>query len=149
METGPRNKAPAEEGRGAASDWLSGRAAFTSCTCAVTPRRGRGEAKARWVPGRVSQGQFGTRSSWLRHVGLSGEGKWRSQRPHCSRGLSPPRRRPNSRRHCCTGPPGLSGCCMSTGSQPQVMMSRALRASVRAVRAGPPEAPCRGALLET
>lgn len=60
METGPRNEAPeGREGRDAASDWLSGRAAFSLRTCAVALRRGRGGAEARRVPGQASQARAG------------------------------------------------------------------------------------------
>lgn len=68
METNPKNEAEAKEGRAAASDWLSGRAAFALRTCALAPRRGRGETEARWLPGRASQDPAGTRGSWLGHV---------------------------------------------------------------------------------
>lgn len=125
METGPRNRVRAGEGRGAASNWLSGRAAFSLRTCAVAPRRGRGEAGARWVPGRAFQAGLGCDVRLLQtHAVLSGEGKWRNQGPLCGAGLSPPRRRPRPRRHCCPGPLGPLRLRVRR-SQRQVMMSRA------------------------
>lgn len=110
-----------EEAREAASDWLRGHAAFASRACAVAPRRGLGEAEARWVPGPASQTWAGTRCSWPGHLVLCGKGNWRSQKPLCRAGRSPPRRPP---------PPLLPGAscpsgCVSAQSQRQVMMSRA------------------------
>lgn len=67
-------------------------------------RRGRGGAEARFVQGQAPQDPAGRCGSWPRHVVLSRLGKWRSQRPLCSAGLSSPRRRPLPRRHCCPGP---------------------------------------------
>lgn len=114
--------------------------------------RSGAEARSRRNRGAVVAGPGFTGPGWnarllaeTRFV-LSKEGKWRSQRSFCSAGLSPPRRRLSPRRHCCLGPPGRSGC-ESAGSQRQVMMSRAPRASVRAVTAGASAGPCGGALV--
>lgn len=91
-------------GRNSGSDWLCGRAAFSWCTCAVTPRRGRGEAEAPRLLGRASQDRAGTCSSWPGHSMLCREGNWRSPRTRCRSVLSPPRRRLCQRRHCCLWP---------------------------------------------
>lgn len=52
------------EGSGSASHWLHGRAAVSSSTCAVVPRRGRCKARELGVPAGVSGDRAGTSASW-------------------------------------------------------------------------------------
>lgn len=59
-----------------------------------------------WVSDPVSQNWAETCGSSPRRVLLPGEAKWRGQKPLCGAWLSPPRRRPCPRRHCCPGPLG-------------------------------------------
>lgn len=85
MATSPQGEA----NRGAASDWLRRHAASGSRTCAVAPRRGLGGPEAPRVPGRASRNWGGARVPGRGARALRGE-QWRSQRPLCGSGPSPP-----------------------------------------------------------
>jgi hypothetical protein len=52
------------EGSGSASHWLYGRAAFSTSTCAVAPRRGRCEARELGVPAGASGDPAGMSVYW-------------------------------------------------------------------------------------